>query len=84
MRSSSSARARWCFRSTSPELSARHYELRDQGASSDYPDYNAHVTITYALPEGMDLSEVEPYDGPLHFGPEVFEVIGKGFDPALT
>ena len=31
----------------------------------------------------MDLSKVEPYDGPLIFGPEVFEVIeGKGFDPA--
>ena len=62
---------------------ARHFELRRPGASSDFPDYRPHVTITYDLPDGMDLSQVTPYEGPLVFGREVFEEIKrKGFDPA--
>ena len=59
----------------SEALSARNAALRAAGATSDYPDYAPHVTITYDLPDDMDLSEIEPYDGPLIFGPEVFEVI---------
>ena len=67
----------------SPELRARHYELRERGVTSDFPDYRSHVTITYHPPEGMDLDLVGPYRGPLIFGPELFEEIkGEGFNPA--
>ena len=63
-------------------LEWRNQMLRRLGATSDFPDYHPHVTITYDVPEGMDLSAVTPYDGELIFGPEVFEEIkGDGFDP---
>lgn len=65
----------------SPELQRRWQELRDAGASWDYPDYRPHVTITYSgVP--ADLSAVEPYRGPLIFGPEEMEEVDpEGFDP---
>lgn len=65
----------------SPELRRRWQELRDAGASWDYPDYRPHVTITYSGAPA-DLSAVEPYRGPLIFGPEEMEEIdSEGFDP---
>lgn len=69
------------LRLDSPELQRRWRELRDAGASWDYPDYRPHVTITYDG-DGVDLDAVEPYAGPLIFGPEEFaEVAAGGFDP---
>ena len=58
----------------SPDLQWRHREMREAGASWDYPSYLPHVTITYAAGD-VDLSKVEPYQGRLVFGPETFEAI---------
>src|SRR6478752_1899195 len=57
------------------ELKDRWEEFRDDlGTSWDYDDYHSHVTISYdGLPKGMTLGEFEPYQGELHFGPEVHE-----------
>lgn len=61
---------------SSSELAWRHEALkRDGGASSDYPEYQPHVTITYEIPDDLDLGAVEPYRGKLEFGPEIFEEI---------
>lgn len=62
------------LRFASPALTYRHESMIERGASTDFPDYNPHVTITY---EGGDvnLSEVEPFAGELRFGPELFEPI---------
>lgn len=47
----------------------RHEELLGIGASTDYPEYQPHVTITYGpMPEN-----VEPYRGKIILGPEIFE-----------
>lgn len=52
----------------------RHQEMLDLGASTDYQDYNPHVTITYeGAPE--DLSKVTPFQGTIHLGPEIFEEV---------
>jgi len=67
-----------CF--DSPNLQERWRELCDAGAVWDYPTYRPHVTITY---DGgaVDISTVEPFLGPLEFGPEVFEEIkGEWFE----
>ena len=48
----------------------RHDEMVDMGASWDHPDYQPHVTISYGF-KG-DLAAVEPYQGELVFGPELF------------
>lgn len=56
----------------SSELSWRHMQIREAGASWDYEEYQPHVTITYAAGD-LDLSKVEPYRGKIEFGPEIFE-----------
>ena len=63
-------------------LKKRHEDLIAKGATSDYPDYRSHVTITYSRPEGLNLASITPFDGPLEFGSEDFEEIKKGgFNP---
>lgn len=63
------------LRVASRDLTYRFEEMIERGASSDYPDYKPHVTISYDVPEGFDLSEIEPYDGEIILGPEIFEPI---------
>lgn len=54
----------------SSDLSWRNREMREEGASWDYPDYQPHISLTG---EPVDLSGVEPYRGKLVLGPEIFE-----------
>lgn len=56
----------------SADLQYRHRQMRDAGASWDYPSYLPHVTISYDA-RGIDLANVQPYQGMLVFGPERFE-----------
>jgi len=60
----------------SSELSWRHQAIRDAGASWDWPDYQPHITITYA-PGAVDLDAVEPYRGAIELGPEIFEPLDE-------
>ncbi|MCF3934336.1 DUF1073 domain-containing protein [Acuticoccus sp. M5D2P5] len=55
----------------SSELSWRHEAIRAAGASWDHPEYQPHITISYAA-DGVDLSNVEPYRGEIVLGPEIF------------
>ena len=59
------------LRFSSTALHDRWRYFRDAGASWDYPEYQSHVTITYSVPEA-DVGSIEPYRGPLVFGPEEF------------
>lgn len=56
----------------SQQLEGDWQDILDAGASWDYEGYTPHVTITWKDP-GFDVSQLKPYDGPLLFGPEVFE-----------
>lgn len=60
----------------SSELSWRHRDILESGASWDWPDYNPHITITYE-PGDVDLSAVAPYRGKIELGPEVFEEVNE-------
>lgn len=53
----------------SRRLSERHAALRALGADCDFGLYRPHLTFTTG--DHPDLSEVEPFEGPLTFGPEV-------------
>ncbi|MQB46289.1 phage prohead protein [Rhizobium sp. ICMP 5592] len=53
-------------------LSHRHAEFRRLGMSWDFPSYTPH--ISFAFDQEIDLAEVGPYPGRLHFGPECFQV----------
>jgi ADP-ribose pyrophosphatase YjhB (NUDIX family) len=63
----------------SSDLEWRHREMIERGASFDYTTYRPHVTIGLNLPPDFDLDAVEPYQGALRFGPEVFQEIDDDF-----
>ena len=67
------------LRFESPDLTDRWNEMRDAGASWEHPSFQPHVTFTMA-PGDVDLSKIEPYSGPLDFGPERFKEIKAGED----
>lgn len=58
----------------SSALRWRNEQIRECGASWDWPEYQPHVTITYDG-AGVDLTKVEPFAGALKFGPEIFAEI---------
>jgi uncharacterized protein len=55
----------------SVELFARWAELIQSGLHWKWPDYRPHITITYNMPEHLDVSKVTPFDGVIELGPEV-------------
>ncbi len=63
----------------SAPLQARHQYFLDHGASWDYDAYHPHITLTYAAPEGLDLSTIEPYTGRIVLGPEQFAELETGW-----
>ena len=68
---------------TSATLAYRHEAIRRAGASWDHPDYQPHITISYDG-DGVDLKAIEPYRGPLHFGPEIFEELDEGWQAKIA
>lgn len=48
----------------------------DAGASWDHPEYQPHITLTYALDS---LPDLKPYRGPLMLGPEKFTDVNEGW-----
>ncbi|XYV16143.1 hypothetical protein ACJQQ1_08045 [Neorhizobium petrolearium] len=56
---------------TAPELVWRHREIIENGASWDWPEYQPHISIQ--IGGDIDLSQVEPYQGKIILGPEIFE-----------
>ena len=58
----------------SPSLQDRWKEFKDGGCSWDWDGYKPHVSITYKGND-IDLSKVNPYNGPLIFGPEEFKEV---------
>jgi phage-related protein (TIGR01555 family) len=64
---------------TSSDLSWRHVQIKEGGATWDYADYQPHLTLTWQAAEDMNLADVEPYRGPIELGPEIFEEIRDGW-----
>lgn len=63
------------LRFASPDLEWRHRDMVEAGGSHDWPEYAPHVTISYAVPDGVDLDALKPFNGELRFGPEIFEAL---------
>lgn len=59
---------------SSTTLSWRHQDMKNNGASFDWPEYQPHITISYEAGD-LDLKKVEPYRGKIVLGPEVFEEV---------
>ena len=64
------------LRFASPTLKERWQQIRDAGASWDHPGYKPHITITYKGAPS-NLEKIEPYSGPLVFGPERFDEVNE-------
>ncbi|WP_370599565.1 anti-CBASS protein Acb1 family protein [Pseudomonas nitroreducens] len=65
------------------ELTWRHQDILDAGASWDWPDYQPHITFTYQT-GSVDLDQVEPYRGVIELGPEIFEEITPSWSDDLN
>jgi hypothetical protein len=61
---------------TAYELVSRNQEMRDKGASFDWPEYQPHISIQVG--GDIDLATVKPYTGKIVLGPEIFEEIHSG------
>lgn len=61
------------------ELDWRHENIKAAGASWDHSEYQSHITISYD-PESPDLESVEPYQGEIILGPEIFSEIDEDKD----
>lgn len=57
------------------QMSQRWQQFIDFGASTSYPDYKAHVTITY---KGKPKKAI-PYTGELVLGPEVWKEVNSNW-----
>ncbi len=67
----------------SSELYRRWRSFVEYGASWDYAGYSPHVTITYDG-KNVDLSKVEPYDGPIELGAEKFAELDEDWDKKVV
>lgn len=56
------------------ELKWRHERIKEAGASWDHPEYQPHITISYDE-NAPDLADIEPYQGPIILGPEIFQEV---------
>lgn len=61
----------------SSSLSWRHEEMVRAGASWDWPEYQPHVSISYAF--AGDIDAVEPWRGEIKLGPEIFEALNENW-----
>lgn len=66
----------------SSDLRWRHEAIKEKGASWDWPDYQPHITLSYSH-EG-DLSGIEPWQGKIVLGPEVFEEVDEDWRARVT
>lgn len=60
----------------------RHSEMVEAGATWDHPEYQPHITISYD-PEAPDLADVEPYQGEIVLGPEIFQEVKEDWQAGL-
>lgn len=63
---------------TAYELVSRNQDMRDKGASFDWPEYQPHISIQVG--GDIDLATVKPYLGKIVLGPEIFEEVSSGGD----
>ena len=66
----------------SDELKWRHERIKDAGAEWDHPEYQPHITISYE-PDAPDIAEIEPYQGPIILGPEIFQEVKENWQEGI-
>lgn len=64
----------------SNELNWRHERIKKAGASWDWNEFQPHISITF----GPVPNNVEPYDGPIVLGPEIFEEVDENWRQTIV
>lgn len=66
----------------SQELEWRHEIFKGAGAQSSYEEYQPHISLKYYdTPQtGIDLSGIEPWQGKIELGPEIYEEVKSKVD----
>lgn len=67
----------------SNELRWRHDLAKEIGATSDFPEYQPHISISLRAGE-VDLINLKPWQGPIVLGPEVYEDISDDWRAKVT
>lgn len=67
---------------SSNELSWRNRQAREIGASSDFEDYQPHISISLRA-DDVDLRTLQPWTGPIVLGPEIFEEVKEDWRAAV-
>lgn len=57
------------------DLMWRHEDFKRAGASWDWDEYQPYITISTEVPADFDMDSIEPYQGAINLGPEIFEEI---------
>lgn len=58
---------------TANELRWRHEGVIEAGGSTEHDEYQPHITLSYAF--NGDLSKIQPYQGEIVLGPELFSEV---------
>lgn len=66
---------------TANELRWRNEAVTAAGGSWEHPEYQPHITISYGF-KG-ELSKVEPFQGPIVLGPELFSEVKEDWAEGL-
>lgn len=66
----------------SNQLQWRHEDMVRNGASWDHSEYQPHITISWEF-EG-DLSGIDPWQGRIQLGPELFEEVKEDWKEGIT
>ncbi|MBG6211693.1 phage-related protein (TIGR01555 family) [Labrenzia sp. EL_126] len=66
----------------SSRLNWRHEDIKRLGAETDHPEYQPHITVSWNAPD-IDLTEVEPYQGRIVLGPEIFEEVDDNWKAGI-
>lgn len=74
------------LRFDSPALRTRWRRFRDAGASWDWPEYQPHVTISYAEPARWPTQpeKMQPYDSVLRFGAERYAEVKEDWNKRVV
>lgn len=67
----------------SSRLTWRHEDIKRMGAETDHPEYQPHITISWQA-DDLDLSKVQPYQGKILLGPEVFEEVKENWRAGIV
>ena len=66
-----------------PKLAADHYSFRAMGASSDWPEYKPHITLSWQA-EGIDEKAIKPFDGDIVFSDIFVSLLDEDWKSKVT